>query len=122
MIFFICGIAQRYLSWVLDQLEMQDYFFIVLFIALIFQEFKYAEIAYHFCFETAFKRNEELIVNARSGILAMYKEYAHKWWAYLIKNLVALGALISNLLPGPIKGFTNPIFERMMANYDQAYA
>ena len=122
VIFFIFEIMQRYFSFILDQLEMQEYFFLVVFFALIFQEFKYAEIAYHFCFEKLFKMNEELIVGARSSIMNLYRENVHKWWNYIIKNLVAIGSALSKMLPAPIQAFTNPFFDRLMSGYDQAYA
>ena len=48
---------------------MQTYFFMILYFALIFQEFKYAEFTYHYCFETAFRRNEELISSARPSAM-----------------------------------------------------
>mmetsp|Transcript_11479 Transcript_11479/g.15487 ORF Transcript_11479/g.15487 Transcript_11479/m.15487 type:complete len:185 (-) Transcript_11479:60-614(-) len=121
VIFFILQILQRYFQFVLDSLEMQDYFFLVLFVALIFQEFKYAEFAYHFCFETAFKRNEEMISNARRSFMQMWRDNCSKWVLYLKKNVVGLLSMLARLLPAPLQAFTLPFFEGLMSSYGDAY-
>ena len=121
VIFFVLEILQRYFRFVLEQLDMQDYFFLIVHLALCFQEFKYAELAYHFCFETAFKRNEELINLLRKRAMSVWRENCAKWWVFLKQNLVALCHMLSRFLPLSVQTFTEPFFTALLAQYETAY-
>lgn len=52
---FFLEILQRRFTFVLDQLEMQSYFFMVVYIVLNFENFKYADLIYHFMVEEFLK-------------------------------------------------------------------
>ena len=117
----ILEIMQRYFSFLLEQLEMQQTFFLILHLVLCFQEFKYAEMAYHFTFETMFKRNEELIIAARSSIGNLWRENCSNWVGYIKKNVLAFLHMLSRFLPATIQGFTEPFFKNLLAKYETAY-
>ena len=100
---------------------MQAYFFLILYVALVFQDFKFAELTYHFCFETAFKRYEENIVSARKYLVQIWRDNCAKWWGYLKKNIVAFVHLLSRFLPTQVQTFTEPFFTNLLASYEKAY-
>ena len=89
---------------------MQTYFFLILYFALIFQEFKYAEFTYHFCFETAFKRNEELIISARTTVMKIWRENCSNWFMYIKKSGIALCHMLTRFMPERVQMFTEPFF------------
>ena len=121
MIFFILEILQRYFSFVLVQFEMQQTFFLIVYPLLCFQEFKWTELAYHFCFETAFKRNEELIIYARKQVEGVWRDNCSNWVGYVKKNMVSLAHMLSRFLPETIQAFTEPFFKNLLASYETAY-
>ena len=55
---FLLEIAQRWLYFVFEILDVQDYLFAILYGLLIFDNFKYSDLAYHFFVEELFYRNE----------------------------------------------------------------
>lgn len=110
VIYFILDLVQRYGQFLLDHLEMQAYFFLILYAVLVFQDFKHAESIYHFCFETLFRRNEEMIQNARKKIMNIWLENGSTWWTYIKKNIIALCHMLSRFLPATIQAFTEPFF------------
>ena len=99
---------------------MQTYFFLILYFALIFQEFKYAEFTYHYCLETGFKRNEELIIKARTSVTTFWKENCNKWYMYIKKSVFGLAHMLTRFMPESVQRFTEPFFTRIMASYDTA--
>ena len=99
---------------------MQTYFFLILYFALIFQEFKYAEFIYHYCLETGFKRNEEMIISARTAVLNFWKENCSNWYLYIKKSGIALVHMLTRFMPESVQRFTEPFFERILASYDTA--
>ena len=99
---------------------MQTYFFLILYFALIFQEFKYAEFTYHYCLETGFKRNEELIIKARSSVMNFWKENCNKWYMYIKKSCIGLVHMLTRFMPEGVQRFTEPFFANIMASYDTA--
>ena len=99
---------------------MQSYFFLILYVALIFQDFKYAEFSYHFCLETGFKRNEEAISAAQKWVLAVWSENCSNWWMYSKKSLVAIFHMLSRFLPESVQAFTEPFFKGILSKYETA--
>ena len=99
---------------------MQAYFFLILYVALIFQDFKYAEFSYHFCMETAFRRNEDAINSMRRWIMSVWTENCSNWWVYFKKSLVALFHMLTRFLPESMQAFTEPFFKRLLGSYETA--
>ena len=97
---------------------MQTYFFMILYFALIFQEFKYAEFTYHYCFETAFRRNEELISSARQAVMRVWKENCSNWYLYIKKSAIALVHMLTKFMPERVQMFTEPFFKNILDSYD----
>ena len=81
---------------------MQAYFFLIVHFALVFQEFKYAELCYHFCFETAFQRNQELIANLRKTFMSFWQDNCSGLWNYVKKNIVSIFHMLSRFLPASV--------------------
>ena len=101
---------------------MQTYFFLIVHFALVFQEFKYAELAYHFCFETMFQRNKELIDSLRGKFVNFWKENCSSIWTYTKKNIVSIFHMLSRFLPASVQTFTEPFFQGIFKSYEDAYA
>merc|ERR1712060_488714 len=122
VIYFILEVMQRYFQFLLEQLDMQTYFFLVLYFALIFQEFKYAEFIYHFCLETTFQRNESLINSVRRSIMAVWRDNCSNLWVGIKRNMVAFCHMLTRFLPATVQSFTEPFFTKLLKSYETAVA
>ena len=122
VIFSIIVILQRYFQFLLDYLDMSTYFFVVLHVVLVFQDFKYAEFMYHFCLESAFTQNRETISGARQGIMTFWKNNGSAIWSGIKSVLFSGLSKISKLMPAKVQVFTEPLIAMFKIEYENSVA
>lgn len=81
---------------------MQSYFFMIVYVILNFENFKYAEMIYHFAVEDFLKQNDKAICSVRKSISDWYSDNISSWWDYFKRTIAGTLAVLSKLLPARI--------------------
>ena len=101
---------------------MSSYFFVVLHIVLVFQDFKYAEFMYHFTLESAFTSNRDTISGVRQRIRTFWANNGRAIWN-TIKSVLFTGlSKISKLMPAKVQVFTEPMLAMLKIEYENSVA
>ena len=87
---FLLELSQRWLYFVYDWLDVTDYLFVVIYCILIFDNFKYAELAYHFFIEELFYRNEQRLEEVSKKIHSYFEANWRSVYDYLMKSLTQI--------------------------------
>ena len=95
---------------------MQDYFFMLFYGVLVFQDFKYADVIYHFAFEDFLLRNEDFIVKYRSIVNKWFEDNLSGILGMIKANIVGILKAISMRLPASVQPFVLPLFDTL-SNY-----
>ena len=108
---FALEIFRSRMSSLLEMVEMEAYFFMILYFALIFENFKYAEMIYHFIIEDFLKTNDMKITEIRRAISDWYYNNISFIWHYFKRTLAGIFAVLSRFLPARfqpfVEGFRN---------------
>ena len=91
---------------------MQTYFFMLVYMILIVDNFKYAELIYHFAVEDFLRKNDEAICAIRKSISDWYYANISFIWEYTKRTIVGVLAVLSRFLPARIQLFLSPFVER----------
>ena len=91
---------------------MQSYFFMLVYLVLNFNNFKYAEKIYHFAVEDALRKNDELITSMRMGVSDWYYANISFIWDYTKRTFAGIFAVLSRFLPGSLQLFLSGYVER----------
>jgi hypothetical protein len=106
-IVFLFELAQRWLYFVFDYLDVTSYLFVILYAALIYENFKYAEAAYHYFIEELFFRNEQRFERLSSGMASYFDANWRTWFDYCIKAIVNLFQVFISFLPESVQPILN---------------
>ena len=97
---------------------MQDYFFMLFYGVLVVQDFKYADLIYHFAFEDFLLRNESFIVKYRSIVNKWFEDNLSGIMGFIKANIVGIFKALSMCLPASVQPFVLPFFESL-SNYQK---
>ena len=103
---FLLEIAQRWLYFVFEILDVQDYLFAILYGLLIFDNFKYSDLAYHFFVEELFLRNASRLEEVTGKFSSYFDANWRSCFDYVIKAFVNLFTVVISYLPESVQ----PIF------------
>jgi hypothetical protein len=92
---------------VYDYLDVTAYLFVILYAVLIYENFKYAEAAYHYFIEELFFRNEQRFEHLSSKMASYFDSNWRTWFDYGVKAIVNLFQVIISFLPESIQPFLN---------------
>merc|ERR1712045_54007 len=90
----------------------------IFYAILVFRDFKYADIIYHFAFEDFLLRNEEFIVKYRSMMNKWFKDNLAGIFSYIKANIMGIIKALASCLPASIQPFVMPFFESL-SNYQK---
>ena len=113
IIVFFVQVMQSYFQFVLDNLEMQETFFLIFYLILVFQDFKYSDTIYHFAFEDFLLRNEEMIVKYRRIVNQFLEDNLSGIVQYIKMNILGIIRAMASMLPASIRPFVLPFFESL---------
>lgn len=81
---------------------MQSYFFMLVYMLLNFDNFKYAEKIYHFGVEDLLRKNDEMITGLRMSVSDWYYANIASIWEYTKRTIAGIFAVLARFLPGSI--------------------
>jgi hypothetical protein len=85
---YLLELSQRWLSFVYDYLDVKQYLFVVVYGILIYDNFKYAELAYHFFIEELFYRNEVKFELMSQKLSSYFDSNWRTWYEYCVSGVV----------------------------------
>lgn len=98
-IVYLLEMSQRWFAFVYDYLDVKHYLFVVVYGILIYDNFKYAELAYHFFIEELFYRNELKFEQMSQKLSSYFDANWRTWYEYCIQGVVQLFTVIIGFLP-----------------------
>ena len=79
----------------------------IIYAALIYENFKYAEAAYHYFIEELFFRNEQRLERLSLGMASYFDANWRTWFDYVVKAIVNLFQVFISFLPESIQTILN---------------
>lgn len=86
---------------------MTSYLFVVIYAVLIYDNFKYAEAAYHYLIEELFLRNEQRFEHMSSKMASYFDANWHTWFDYVVRAIVNVFQVFIGFLPESVQPFLN---------------
>lgn len=106
-IVFLLELSQRWLYFVYEYLDVTDYLFVIVYAILIYDNFKYAELAYHFFIEELFNRNEQFFEDLSNRLTGYFGSNWRSWFDYVVKGVANLLQVAISFLPEGVQPLLN---------------
>lgn len=114
------NIFNAYLGFLFEKIGMHNYFYLILFGAMIYQDFKYTEMLYAFMIEEGFNRSQDYI---EIGI-KFCKQYIDQHFRSVLSTikltLTSIIMLIVNAMPASVKPYTDIVFGSLRSYHEQS--
>ena len=104
MIVYLLEMSQRWFAFAYAYLDVTSYLFVVLYGVLLYENFKYAELAYHFFIEEMFYRNQQRLSSFSETMSSYFDSTWRTWFEYIVKVIFNIFHVIAGFLPESIQG------------------
>ena len=113
MIVLMMNLIRTYFDVLLNMVEMQGYFFFIFYTVLLYDNFRFTEMLYHFMIEEGFNRSSTYIEKAIEVVKSYISENQLGILNYIKLNISSLFVLLMDNTPAAVKPYTELIFFRV---------
>lgn len=103
-------LLQTYLDYFLSMIDMQGWFFLILWTVLLYNNFQYTEVLYAFMVEEGFDRSSTHIEAVLGGIQTYMNDNYAGIISYIKLSVSSIVVLLLSFMPSQIQPVLNVMF------------